>query len=338
MNITIKDIARVTNVSPATVSRVLNNVGGYNEATRKKVLQAAAELGYRRNESARSLVKNSSNLIGVIMPQVSTLFYGDIMTGIERAAHQSGYSIIISHSGNVGDKIPECIKLMAERKVDGLIIATVEINDEHLAMVQELRIPYLLLATRMPDRNVPYLKVNDFDAAYTATHHLIENGHEKIGLVGLSLTDRVAGTTRFEGYKRALEDNGLKFDPHLVKEGDYGFYSGQRAMQSYLQEKTELTAVFCVSDDVALGVISVAADHGIQIPDDLSVVGYDNTIIAEMSIPPLTSIDQPFMEMGEEGCSMVIDAIRHKQKIYSKIMPYTLVERRSVKQITHKIF
>ncbi len=333
MNVTIKDIARIANVSTATVSRVLNEAGGYNEETKKKIMDVANELGYRRNENARSLVQNSSNIIGVIMPNVATIFYGDIVNGIENVAHEKGYSVIISHAGVNGDRLVQSVKLMAERKVDGLVIVTVELSKEQIDLVNSLRIPFVLLSTDTPEKDVPYIKVNDYDAAYSATQYLIENGHKRIGLAGVYPKDRVAGIPRIEGYKKALEDNGIPYDSKLVKYGDFSYYSGKEAMESYLREKVELSAVFGVSDDVALGIISVAYDHGLIVPDDLSVIGYDNTRVAEMSIPPLTSISQPFWEMGDEGCKTVIEAIQSKKKIPSKIIPYQLVVRKSVKNL-----
>ncbi|MBP3039021.1 substrate-binding domain-containing protein [Bacillaceae bacterium Marseille-Q3522] len=333
MTITIKDIARIANVSTATVSRVLNEAGGYNEETKKKIMNVAHELGYRRNENARSLVQNSSNIIGVIMPNVATIFYGDIVNGIENIAHEKGYSIIISHAGVNGERFVQSVNLMGERKVDGLVIVTVELDRNQLDLVKSLRIPFILLSTDTPEKDAPFIKVNDFDAAYAATQYLIENGHERIGLAGANPTDRVAGITRIEGYKKALQDNGLPFEKKLVKYGDFSFNSGKEAMESFLQEKTELSAVFGVSDDVALGIISVAYNHGINVPADLSVIGYDNTRVAEMSIPPLTSIGQPFFEMGSEGCKIVIEATQNKKEIPSRIIPFHLVERKSVKKI-----
>ncbi|WP_445487775.1 LacI family DNA-binding transcriptional regulator [Niallia sp. 03133] len=331
MNVTIKDIARIANVSTATVSRVLNGAGGYNEETKNKIMDVVNKLGYRRNEMARSLVKNSSNLIGVIMPNVATIFYGEIVNGIESVAHTNGYSVIISHSGINGDRFNDCVNVMAERKVDGLVIVTVELNKAQVELVNSLQIPYILLSTDTPCKDAPYIKVNDFDAAYAATRFLIENGHTKIGIAGVNPDDRVAGIPRIEGYKKALEDNEIAFNRKLVKYGDFSFYSGKEAMKSYLEEKVELSAVFGVSDDVALGIISEANDHGLKVPEKLSVIGYDNTRVAEMSIPPLTSIGQPFFEMGEEGCERVIESIQSKKTIPSKIIPFQLVVRKSVK-------
>lgn len=331
MNVTIKDIARIVNVSTATVSRVLNGAGGYNEETQKKIMDIANELGYRRNEMARSLVKNSSNIIGVIMPDVATIFYGDIVNGIESIAHTNGYSVILSHSGINGERIEECVNLMAERKVDGLIIVSVELS-EQATLLNSLGIPLILICTDTPDKSVPFIKVNDYEASYSATQYLIDNGHKKIGLAGVNPNDRVAGIPRIEGYKKALEDNRIEFDFNKVKYGDFSFYSGKEAMASFLKEQIKLSAVFCVSDDVALGIISEAFDHGLIVPNDLSVIGYDNTRMAEMSIPPLTSIEQPFFEMGEEGCKRVIESIQSKKSITSKIIPYQLMVRKSVKK------
>ncbi|GKU83513.1 LacI family DNA-binding transcriptional regulator [Niallia sp. NCCP-28] len=333
MNATIKDIAKIANVSTATVSRVLNNAGGYNETTRKKIMDIANKLGYRRNEMARSLVQNSSNIIGVIMPNAATIFYADIVNGIESMAHTNGYSVILSHSGVNGNRFNECMDIMAARKVDGLVIVTVELNTEQVKLAESLNIPFILLSTDTPDNEAPYIKVNDFDAAYAATEFLIINGHTKIGLAGVDPNDRVAGMPRIEGYKKALEDNRIKFHSYMVKFGDFSFYAGKEAMKEYLKENILVTAVFGVSDDVALGIISAAYDHDLKVPEDLSVIGYDNTRVAEMSIPPLTSISQPFLEMGEEGCQRVIEAIHSKKGISSKIISYSLEIRESVKKI-----
>lgn len=336
MHVTIKDIAKIANVSIATVSRVLNEAGGYNEETKMKIMDVANKLGYTRNEMARSLVQNSSNIIGVVMPNVATIFYGDIISGIENVAHENGYSVILSHSGVNGDRFNECVKLMAERKVDGLVIVSVELDSEQIEMVKSLNIPFILLSTDSPDKSIPYIKVNDFEAAYSATNYLIENGHLKIAMAGVNPDDRVAGIPRIEGYKKALEDNKLTFNPELIKYGDFSFQSGKDAMDKFIEKKIEVTAVLGVSDDVALGVISSAYKHGLKVPDDLSVIGYDDTRVALMSIPPLTSIKQPFLEMGIKGCEQVIESIKQKKSINSMIIPFSLEVRDSVKKIIYK--
>ncbi|MEK4971799.1 LacI family DNA-binding transcriptional regulator [Niallia sp. FSL R7-0648] len=335
MTITIKDIANAAKVSTATVSRVLNGAGGYNEETKKKILQIAEELGYRRNEMARSLVKKSSNLIGIIMPSVSTIFYADIVNGIEKVAQKQGFSVILSHAGVKGNRLIHCLKMLEERKVDGLVIVSIPLMEDQIQAIESLSIPYVLLSTDTPNKQIPFIKVDDYEAAYAATKYLINHGHRKIGLAGVDYSDRVAGTPRIEGYKKALKDHGLSFSANDIKAGDYSFTAGKEALYAFRTEKNGITAVFCVSDEVALGIISAAYELGIKIPEDLSVIGYDNTRVAEMAVPPLTAIEQPFRLMGEKGCFKIIEAIQQKAAVKTEMLPFNIVERASVKHWKH---
>lgn len=330
MTITIKDIAKMAKVSTATVSRVLNQVGGYNEETKKKILQVAEELGYRRNEMARSLVKKSSNLIGIIMPNVSTIFYADIVNGIEQEAQKNGYNVILAHAGDKGVRVIDCLRMMEERKVDGLIIVSILLEKEQVSALQSLSVPFILISSDTEDKQIPYIKVNDYDASYAATEYLIKNGHRKICLAGVDPLDRVAGIPRMEGYKKALQTHALSLNQDYIFYGDYSFSAGKAALESYIAKQLDFTAVFAVSDEVALGIISAAYEVGIQIPKQLSVIGYDNTRVAEMSVPPLTTMEQPFWQMGTNGCKKVIEAIQENKPINSEIYPFQLIERQTV--------
>lgn len=330
MTITIKDIAKMANVSTATVSRVLNQAGGYNEETKKKILQVADTLGYRRNEMARSLVKKSSNLIGIIMPDVSTIFYADIVNGIENEAQRNGYNVILAHAGDKGVRVVDCLKMMEERKVDGLIIVSILLEKEQIKALQSLSVPFILISSDTEDGVIPFIKVNDFEASYAATEYLIRNGHRKIGLAGVDPLDRVAGIPRVEGYKKALQTNSIPFNQDYICYGDYSFSAGKASLKKYLEKQFDLTAVFAVSDEVALGIISAAYEAGIQIPKQLSVIGYDNTRVAEMAIPALTSMEQPFWQMGTMGCRKIIEAIQDNKTIRSEEFPFQLIERQTV--------
>lgn len=336
MAATIKDIARVAGVSTATVSRVINNLGGYNEETEKKVIAVAKELGYRKNENARSLVQKSTNTIGVIMPDVATSFYGDISRGIEDTSYAHGYSVILTHAGSHGSRIQDCLKLMGERRVDGLIIVSIELQEAAIDAMSSLGIPFILLSTKSDREDVPYLKVDDFRAAYTAVQYLTQHGHRKIGMAGANPRDPISGAPRIDGYTHALRDLGIKVDLNLIKPGDFSFESGKQAMQEFIGEEADITAVFCASDEAALGIISTCFEHGIRVPEELSVVGYDNSKVSRMSIPPLTTVAQPLYEMGREGCRKLIDAIQHRIKIESEVIPHELVVRKSVKSLNGK--
>ncbi|TVX89739.1 LacI family DNA-binding transcriptional regulator [Paenibacillus agilis] len=334
MAATIKDIARVAGVSTATVSRVINNLGGYNEETEKKVMAVAKALGYRKNENARSLVQKSTNTIGVIMPDVTTAFYGDIIKGIEDTSYEHGYSVILTHAGSHGSRIHESMNLMGERRVDGLIIVSVELHETAIEALTSLGIPFILLSTKTNREDTPYIKVDDYSAAYTAVKYLIDNNHRSIGMAGANPDDSIAGSPRINGYTQALLDHGIKVDLNLIKPGGFSFESGKTAMQAFIEDEASITAVFCASDEVALGIMSTCFENEISVPNDISVVGYDNSKVSHMSIPPLTTVAQPLYEMGREGCLEVIAAIQNKCKIESKVIPHELVVRKSVKKLT----
>lgn len=334
MAATIKDIARVAGVSTATVSRVLNHLGGYNEETEKKVMAVAKALGYRKNENARSLVQKSTKTIGVIMPEVTTAFYGDIIKGIEDVSYEYGYSVILTHAGSQGRRIHESMNLMGERRVDGLIMVSVELHEAAMESLLSLDIPYILISTKTKREDAPYIKVDDELAAYAAVKYLIDHNHRSIGMAGANPEDPIAGAPRINGYIQALLDHGIKVDLNLIKAGDFSFESGKKAMKAFIEDQAKITAVFCASDEAALGIISTCFEHQIQVPDDLSVVGYDNSKVSYMSIPPLTTVAQPLYEMGQEGCSKLMDAIQHHTRIESQVIPHQLVVRQSVKKLS----
>ncbi|MFC0234129.1 LacI family DNA-binding transcriptional regulator [Vagococcus entomophilus] len=331
MAITIKDIAKRANVSTATVSRVINGIGGYGSDTRNRVLAAAQELGYYKNETATSLVTNKTKTIGIIIPNVSTSFYGNIVTGIEDVAYDFGYSVILTHAGVEGNRLFDSLKLMVNRRVDGIIIVSIYLNKEQQQMIRKLGVPTILLSTISEGNRLPYIKVDDYAASYHATQYLVNQGHQKIGLAGVNQNDQVAGQPRLAGYRDCLEKNQILRDEALIFFGDFSFDAGKRAMDYYMTHELP-TALVCASDDTALGIISMAHQYKILVPEQLSVIGYDDTSVAWMTTPPLTTIAQPFYEMGALGCKRLIESVTTNQEIRSEIIPFELMERQTVLQ------
>lgn len=300
-------------------------------------MQAAIKkLDYRRNENAISLVKNETKTLGVIMPDLATSFSGTIINGIEDTAYAEGYSVILMHAGVEGNRLIESLNLMAERRVAGLVIVSIALTSDQSKVLQALGIPFILLSTEAIGHPFPYLKVDDYTASYHAVTYLIEKGHRGIALAGASPTDPIAGKPRIRGYRDAMEFHGLAVKEEWIQAGDFSFEAGKQALAHLKDELDQLTAVFCVSDEVALGVIAACFANGIRVPDDLSVVGYDNSPIASMSIPPLTTIAQPFYYMGQTGCTNLIQSIRTGRDMLSQITPFELIERDSVRDLRNK--
>jgi LacI family transcriptional regulator len=196
-----------------------------------------------------------------------------------------------------------------------------------------MNIPVVLLSTASSQYSFPYVKVDDKQAAYDATNYLIKKGHKNIAMISGDEKDPIAGKPRIEGYREALRDFGIPFQENLLVFGDFGYRSGYAAMEKLLRSKAEFTAVFASSDEMAAGVLSAAYQHGIKVPEQLSVIGYDNLQISEMSIPPLTTVAQPLFEMGKLAAEMLLKMIQTKTKVPSQILRHEIVERQSVARV-----
>lgn len=330
---TIKDVAKKSNVSVATVSRILNDLGGYSDETKQRVLKAIEELDYQRNAVARGLVMKNTNTVAVLLPYVSTIFHSQILSGIEDIAQQNGYSIIICNVGKHGSRMIDQIKLLAQRQVDGIILTSINMTDEQYELIESLKIPYILVSMISYKHQIPYVRVDDMQASYSATKYLIQNGHKKIAMISGPLNDPIAGQQRIYGYKCALRDYGLPINEKLIKYGFFGYEHGVKCMEELLDENEEFSAVFAASDDMAVGALQAAYKRGIHVPKELSVMGYDNTRVAEMAIPPLTVVGQPLYEMGNIAMDKLINMINKDEYIQNIVLSHEIVERESVLKI-----
>lgn len=330
MKITIKEIARRAGVSTATVSRVINGQEGYNEETKQKVLDVIEETGYLGNASALKEYNKPKvdQLVAVLVPDLETNFYAKIIKGIEAVARQEGYSVLICNTGKEGEHALEDIEVLKKRKVSGMALIGIALDDVLYEKLEKTKIPYVLISTVSYKYQVPYIKVDSFQAAYAAVNFLLAQGHREIAMI--TGTSKSGRSSREMGYLKAMEDAGLEGKETRIYRGDFSFQSGKQGMKKLLDSDRAITAVFAASDDMAVGAVSAAYERGIEIPRELSVIGYDNTKVAEMSIPPLTTIAQPLYEMGEQGMRMLMDYMRFRNKPSSIIMPFQLIERRSV--------
>lgn len=332
-DLTLKDIARIANVSVATVSRVLNNLGGYSEETRKKIIKVIDEYGYRRNAAARNLKTKKSNTIAVLLPQVETTYYITILNGIGDAAQQNGYSVLVCYAGASGNRTKEYMNVLGEQRVDGIIGCSLPPNEEIDSLMANSNIPSILVSTLSYNYTIPYVKVDDYKAEYEATNYLIKKGHRNIAFLSGPISDVVAGMPRLQGYKQALEDNHIEFREDLVAYTSFSFETGISAFKEILSRKVDFTAVVACSDDVAAATLSVGYKHGMTVPRDFSVIGFDNTRISEMTVPPITTISQPLYEMGTIAFNMLLYEIETGVKPKSQIIPFEIVERQSVKKL-----
>lgn len=326
MSITIQDVAQRSGVSIATVSRILNNLPGYSEKTRLRVEKAIVELGYKPNAIARGLVNSRTNTIGILLPCVTSRFSSELLRGIEKVAHEKGYSVIICNTDRNGERTMAYLKTLSEKRVDGILFVSEWLKDEYGDFLQSLGIPVVLIATQRDSYPFSSIKVDDYQAAYTATNYLISKGHRKIGLITGSKEDRIAGLPRIEGYKDALNHAGLVQHDDNIAYGDFHFASAVEAMETLYERQLGLSAVFATSDEMALGAMTYLHRKGVLLPDELSLVGYDDTLDSVMAYPSLTTLHQGIEEMGEIAMRM----IEEKSTAEHIILSHSMTERDSV--------
>jgi len=332
MTASIKDVARESGVSIATVSRVLNDVNVVNEETKKKVLIAIKLLDYRPNIIARSLKTHRTRTIGIVVPDISSQFYPEIVRGAEDVSNIYNYNVILCNTDLDSEKEIEYLKVLREKMVDGVIYMSNSLEDEVISMLNNLKLPTVLVETNSKNDEYPSVTIDNEKAAYDATTYLIKNGNKKIAYIGVSPDLVNASGIRFLGYKKALSDNKIEYDENLVQFGGLKATDGSDGMEVIIN-RAKIDAAFCCSDEIAIGAINTLREKGIQVPKDVDVIGFDNTYLASIYYPKLTTVEQPTYDMGSVGMRMLIKLI-NKQEVEQKhyVLEHKIIERDSCKK------
>jgi len=336
VNTTIYDVAREAGVSMATVSRVVNGNPNVKPATRKKVNEAIERLGYRPNAVARGLASKKTTTVGVIIPDISSIFFAELARGIEDIATMYKYNIILCNSDQNKDKEIHLINTLLEKQVDGIVFMGGQITEEHAIEFKRSPVPVVLAATLDPERAIPSVIIDYQQAVYDAIELLIRSGHQKIGMVSGSLEDPVNGYQKYIGYRNALENNGITFDEKLVVIGDYTYDSGIEAMDTFSSLDEKPTAIFAATDEMALGVIHGAQDKGFQVPEDFEVIGFDNTRLATMVRPTLTTVVQPMYDIGAVSMRLLTKYMNKEEVVEQIVTLPHRVELRNSTSITEE--
>ena len=336
---TIKDIARETGFSVATVSMVLNNKNRrIPQVTVDSIKKTATEMNYRPNALAVALITNRTHTIGLIIPDNSNSFFASLSKNIEASARKSKYNVIYGNSDNKIQRDIEYFNLFVDRGVDGVIFAksqakTEAENDKLMQMIKESNIPVIFIDRNIGEYKNKSVVLNHKKGGYLATNYLLKLGHEKIGCVVGSLTLN-SSKERLEGYKKAIEEYSIPFDESLIYEGDYDVESGVKALPLMIEKK--VTGIFAFADMIACGIYKEARNRNISIPNDLSVVGFDNLFFSDILVPPLTTINQPISDMAQESVRKLIEMIEKTHKSCCEndsIFEPTLIIRESCKNI-----
>ncbi len=332
VNTTIYDVAREAGVSMATVSRVVNGNPNVKPTTRKKVLEAIEKLGYRPNAVARGLASKRTTTVGVIIPDISSIFFAELARGIEDIATMYKYNIILCNSDQNKEKEIHLINTLLEKQVDGIVFMGGEITEDHVEEFKRSPVPIVLSATVDQKKEFPSVNINYEQASYDAVKFLIEKGHKSIGLLTGSLEDPVNGYQKFTGYRRALEESNLPFIEDNVVIGDYTYDSGIEAMEKFLELAERPSAIFAGSDEMALGIIHGAQDSGLHVPEDIEVIGFDNTRLAAMVRPTLTSVVQPMYDIGAVSMRLLTKYM-NKEEVTDEVvlLPHRIEFRNSTK-------
>ncbi|ABO68060.1 MULTISPECIES: catabolite control protein A [Geobacillus] len=331
MTVTIYDVAREANVSMATVSRVVNGNPNVKPSTRKKVLEAIERLGYRPNAVARGLASKKTTTVGVIIPDISSIFFAELARGIEDIATMYKYNIILSNSDQNKDKELHLLNTMLAKQVDGILFMGGTITEEHVAEFQKSSVPIVLAATIEPNETIPSVNIDYEQAAFEAVTYLLERGNRRVAYV-TGPTDDPINQRKLAGYRRALEEHGVPYDEELVVEGDNSYDSGLEAYEKIAELAERPTAVFAGTDEMALGIIHSAQDQGVRVPDELEVVGFDNTRLATMVRPRLTTVVQPMYDIGAVAMRLLTKYM-NKEHVDNHIvvLPHRLEVRESTK-------
>jgi DNA-binding LacI/PurR family transcriptional regulator len=304
--ISIKDIARQAGVSHSTVSRALRNSPLVNAKTTKLIHRIAQEKGYVASAVARSLVNRRTDTIGVVVTTIADPFAGEVVGGIEEAALARGYSVILSASHSDPARELHAVHSFQERRVDGVLVMASSIGAQYGPMLRGMDAPIVLINSHHAGEFDYSIRIDDFAGGREAVAHLTELGHRRIAYIG----DRLgleSDARRLAGYRSQLEDAGIRYNPGLVLYADGDPAGGLEAMSRLLRGKTTPTAVFCYNDRQALGAMRAAREGGLQIPRDISIVGFDDLFLSSYADPPLTTVRQPKHDMGCQAVKMLLD-------------------------------
>lgn len=334
---TIKDVARLAEVSPATVSYVLNGKRSISTDTKQRVLAAAKSLDYVPDLNAQGLSRRDSRLIGVVVPQTEpgdrlmfqNSFYGEILGSIEYYARIHGFHILISAT----DANDSYLTLAKKRNLDGIIVIGMY-PDEFYQQMKQTHIPIVLIDSYCNDHYYHNVRIDDAYGSYLATSHCLSMGHRDIAFFTGCVKENGVMKKRLTGYRQALEEYGICYRPEYVFEGQIEFESGVELAQKLIEKKLPTTAVVCAADILAMGAMKGVSNHGLRIPEDISIVGFDDLEMSKYLIPGLTTVKQQISLKGQKAVELLLKHIEDPNLTkQEEILPLQIIPRGSVKKL-----
>jgi len=318
-------VAAAAKVSVATVSRTLQRPEVVREETRRRVYEAIDRLGYTPNAQARNLRTARTRLVIALVPDIANPFFSEVIRGMEQVAHENRYSVLLGDTQSSSAREQAYADMVAARQVDGLITLMRNIPKIQVAG----RLPIVNACEYVKNRDISSVYVDNVAAAKAAVNHLLTLGHQHIAFVS-GPADSPISVDRHAGYEVALKQAGMRTSQSLIASGDFSMESGVRAIEYFLARKLKFTAVFCSNDEMAIGAIRALAAHALNVPGDISVVGFDDIRFARYTSPPLTTIAQPKNELGREAMRMLIELLNDPNTpVLKRVLSADLVVRGS---------
>lgn len=339
MAVTIKDVAKLANVNPSTVSRVIADSPLISDKTKKIVREAMENLGYHPNLNARSLVSKSTRAIGIIMPSSTEKafqnpFFAEVLRGISNMAHKNQYSLYMSTGASEEEIYDAVVNMVLGRRVDGIILLYSRVNDNILRYLKERKFPFVVIGKPFTEvENIVHVDNDNIGAAEDVTRYLIQSGHRRIGFIGGSL-DLMVTIDRLEGYKNALKEASIPYNQDYILHTEFQKEAGKEAMNRMMSLKEPPTSLVVTDDLIGFGVLSALLEVGKSVPKDISVFSFNNIMLSEFSNPPLSSVEINIFQLGYSAVKSLINLITENEKVENRIIvPHELIIRDSCKKI-----
>jgi len=338
--VSLADVAKSLGVSKTLVSLVLNDRGnehGINQETQKKVREKVKELNYKPNQFARGLRIGKSNTVGLVIADISNPFYAKLCKSIEDALNKYDYNLMICSTEESAKKESDLIEMLIDRQVDGLIISTTQKNNDDIIQLKSKNFPFVLIDRHIYELETNHVIVDNEVGAINAVQYLVDLGHKEIGHLTLTPTHLSTLKDRTTGYQKALEKNGIELDDGLIKSIPFGNFQGDvaAALNDLRKTHPNVSALFVVNNILALAAMQHFSDVGISIPDQVSIISFDDIEVFKLCSPPITAVSQPIEEMGKTACKILLEEIRKPAsgRIQKVCLPTRLNKRKSCLQL-----
>lgn len=331
----IKDVAKKANVSIATVSRVINNIPLVNEETRQKVLDAIRETGYKPNAIARSLKLQRTDTIGVIIHDITRTYYTLTARAIGDVCSNGNYNIVLCNTDGKEDRELAMVDLLVSKQCDGIIYLGKKVSDALKAKFAEYDVPIVLAAVQDKEGELCSVHIDNEAASYDMVKYIASMGHKKIGFINAPKKEAYFANRRYNGFMKAVREFDLTVRDEWVKEADFSYKGGSKAMESICKCGELPTVVFCANDDMAVGAVRYLESIGKKVPDDVSICGFNNFDSAKWNSPRLTTIDSHMYDVGAVCASVVFSALDGEESVSKEtIISYDIVEGESLKRLS----